>query len=150
IGLGLTEAVEDNDKITRASTDRLSDIISSTYLNIDAHYIINAENRLTLTTSLGGNPYFNHPEVSTNGKHFDVQGLPGSALAYDVKVGPVIFVLYDRISVRPASQDNFALDNRDIFGVFQNDAGLAASWAINSKTNLSVDFNYSDARALEQ
>lgn len=150
IGLGLTEAVEFNDNITRAHTDKLSDVISSTYLNIDANYQITQYNRLTLTTSLGVNHYFNHPEVSTNGKEFDVQVLPGSSIAFDMKVGPVIVVFYDRLSVRPASQDQFALDNRDIFGVFQNDAGVAASWAINSKTNLSIDFNRSDSHALEQ
>ncbi len=149
IGLGLTQAVEFNDNITRANTNKLSDIINSTYLNIDANYIINQDNRLTFTTSIGFNYYFNHPEVATNGKGFDVQVMPGSSLAYDLKVGPVVFVLYDRLSVRPASQDQFALDNRDVFGVFQNDAGVAASWAINSKTNLSVDFNYSDAKALQ-
>jgi len=149
IGLGLTEAVEYNDNITRARDNRLDDIISSTYLNVDANYQITAQNRLTLTTSIGLNHYFNHPEVSTNGKEFDVQVLPGSSLAFDMKVGPVVFVLYDRISVRPASQDQFALDQRDVFGVFQNDAGLAASWAINSKTNFSIDFNRSDANALE-
>ncbi len=150
IGLGLTEAVEYNDNITRAHDHQLDDIISSTYLNIDANYQITAQNRLTLTTSIGLNHYFNHPEVSTNGKQFDVQILPGSSLAFDMKVGPVVFVLYDRMSVRPASQDQFALDQRDVFGVFQNDLGLAASWAINSKTNFSIDFNRSDAHALEQ
>lgn len=150
IGLGLTEAVEFNDNITRAHDNKLSDVISSTYLNIDANYQLTQYNRLTLTTALGVNHYFNHPEVSTNGKEFDVQVLPGSSLAFDVKVGPVIVVLYDRMSVRPASNDQFALDNRDVFGVFQNDAGIAASWAINSKTNLSIDFNRSDSRALEQ
>ena len=58
--------------------------------------------------------------MTTNGKQFDVQVLPGSSLAFDIKAGPVVFVLYDRMSVRPASNDQFALDNRDVFGVFQN------------------------------
>ena len=176
IGFGINASVEYNDNVTRSSGltaaqstsassaplgtpaanvltgtvgPKLDDFIASTYLNIDANYQISQYNRLTLTTALGINHYFNHPEVSSNGKEFDVQVLPGSSLAFDLKVGDVVFVLYDRISVRPASQDNFALDNRDIFGVFQNDAGIAMNWAVNSKVNFSLDFNRSDSNSLQ-
>jgi hypothetical protein len=64
-------------------------------------------------------------------------------------VGDILFVIYDRVSVRPASQTEFALDDLDVFGVFQNDIGLAMSWAINSKTSLSLNYNHSDSVALE-
>ena len=58
-------------------------------------------------------------------------------------------VLYDRVSVRPAVQNNYTLDNRAIFGVFQTDVGLGANWAINSKLTLSLNYVHSDAMALE-
>ena len=150
LGLGLSASGEYNDNVTRAHTDRLADYIASIYTNVDANYQISEFNRLTLTAAVGVNHYFNHPEVSTRGKEFDVQVLPGTSLAFDVKAGDVTFVFYDRISVRPASADQFALDNRDVFGVFQNDAGVAANWAINSQLALSVNYSHSTANSLRE
>jgi hypothetical protein len=75
--------------------------------------------------------------------------LPGTALAFDIKVGNIVFVLYDRMSVQPASRDNFALDNKDVFGQFQNDAGIGMNWAINTEWNLSMNLNRSDSVSLQ-
>jgi hypothetical protein len=76
--------------------------------------------------------------------------LPGSTLAFDIKAGPVFITLYDRISVRPAVRNEFALAANQIFGVFQNDAGLAAMWEINSSLSFSMNYLHSNARALEE
>lgn len=134
---------------TSAFRGKISDFIGTLFLNVDANYPISESNRLTLTASIGFNHYFSHPEVSPNGRDFNMTVLPGTSLAFDMRVGHVVFVFYDRMSVRPASNDQFALDNADVFGVFENDAGIAMNWAINSELNLSLNFNRSDSYALQ-
>ncbi len=159
IGFGATGLIEYNDNITRASgltkdadgkfVQPVSDIIASAFLNIDARYQLTETNAITLSTAIGIDHYFEHPEVSPYGKEVSVNVLPGSTLTFDGKLGPVYFVLFDRMSVRPAVQNDFALNTTEIFGVFQNDAGLGASWAINSSLNLSLNYIHSTAYALE-
>lgn len=167
IGLGLTGALEFNDNITRASGtvlpgaeksattayvpgQKYSDLIGTAFLNIDANFAISQHSRLTLTTSMGINHYFEHPELSPQGKGRDFTILPGSSLAYDFKIGNVVFTFYDRISVRPGSNDNFSLDNHNLFGAWDNNVGLAMNWAINSTLNLSLNLSRTDSLALEQ
>lgn len=149
IGLGLQSNLEYNDNITNSGVDPQGDLIGGLYLNVDANYQMTQNNRLSLSMMLGIDHYFEHPELSPNGDEFVLNVFPGSTLAFDVKVGDVMFVLYDRVSVRPASQDEFALNEQDLFGVFQNDIGLAATWAINSKLNLSLNYNHSDSIATQ-
>lgn len=149
IGLGLATNVEYNDNITRSHDNKLDDIIAGIYLNIDANYAITQNNRISLALGLGIDHYFNHPEYNANGKDYLLNVLPGSTLAFDFKIGDIMFVLYDRLSVRGATQDNFALDDYELFGVIQNDIGLGATWEINSKTALSFNINRSDSWAME-
>ncbi|QIF04209.1 outer membrane beta-barrel protein [Roseimicrobium sp. ORNL1] len=149
IGLGLNGNVEYNDNINQSGSAPVDDFIAGLYMNVDANYQITEQQRLSLSVTLGVDHYFNHPEYSPNGKDFNLNVFPGSTLAFDVMVGDILFVIYDRVSVRPASQTEFALDDLDVFGVFQNDIGVAMSWALNSKTSLSVNFNHSDSIALE-
>ena len=150
VGFGLSGLLEYNDNVTRAHTDQISDFIASGFLNISANYQITQNNALSLTTTLGFDHYFDHPEVAPYGGDFVLNVLPGSTLAFDVKIGPVNFVIYDRMSVRPATQNDFALDATQVFGVFQNDAGLAASWAVNSDITFALNFMRSDAVAQEE
>ncbi len=167
IGLGLTGALEFNDNITRASGtvlpgaekptatafvpgQKYSDLIGTAYLNIDANFAISQHSRLTLTTSIGINHYFEHPELSPQGSGNGLTILPGSSLAYDFKIGNVVFTFYDRISVRQGSNDNFNLDNHNIFGAWDNNIGLAMNWAINSSLNLSLNLSRTDSRALQK
>lgn len=149
IGLGFGANVEYNDNVNRSSTDEISDIIMGAYLNVDANYPITESNRLSLAVGIGVDHYFDHPELAMNGNDFNLNVLPGSSLAFDIQVGDILFVIYDRVSVRPSTNDQFSLDDNDVFGVFQNDIGLAMNWAINSKLNLSINFNHSDSLALE-
>lgn len=150
VGFGLAGMLEYNDNITRAHEDKIDDFVGSLFLNIDANYQITRKNALNVAITLGFDHYFNHPEVSPYGGDFVLNVLPGSTIAFDVKVGPVDIVLYDRVSVRPATQNDFALDDTEIFGVFQNDAGIAAVWPINADLSLSVNVMRSDAVALEE
>ncbi|MCB1208861.1 MAG: hypothetical protein KDK97_06020 [Verrucomicrobiales bacterium] len=149
VGFGLYGGVEYNDNVTRAHEDPQSDIIGTLMLNIDANYQVTKNNRLTLTTAIGVDHYFNHPDLSPYGNDLVLNVLPGSALAFDMKIGPVFVVLYDRVSVRPAVRNEFALSSNQIFGVFQNDAGMAAMWAINSDLSLSINYMHSNAIAME-
>lgn len=149
LGFGLTSLLEYNDNITRTGVDPVSDFIGSAYLNISANYPLTETTALSLSTAIGFDHYFDHPELAPYGGDMVLNVLPGSTIAIDGKIGPVYVVVYDRMSVRPAIQNYYAVNNRSIFGVFQNDAGLGASWAINSKLNLSLNYVHSDAIALE-
>jgi len=150
VGFGLSGLVEYNDNVARSSTDEVSDIIASGFLSIDANYQITRNNALSITTTLGFDHYFDHPELSPYGGDFVLNVLPGSTIAFDIKAGPVNITLYDRISVRPAVRNDFDLDPTNFFGVFQNDAGIAASWAVNADTNLSLNYTRSDAISMEE
>ncbi len=178
IGLGLSGAVEYNDNVLRGSatrgatpntsavantgtntttdvnarslTGKISDFIGSAYLSVDLNYPISEHNRLTFTTSIGVSQYLNHPELSGNSNGINLTVLPGSTLSFDVMVGKVVFVFYERMSVQPGSRDSFNLDNNYVFGTFQNDAGIGMNWAINSQLSLSLNFNRSDTFALDE
>jgi hypothetical protein len=149
IGLGMNANVEYNDNVTRRNTNKLDDIIAGVMMNVDMNWQITENNRLSVSVGFGVDHYFNHPEASPNGNDLVLNVLPGSTIAFDVKVGDIVFVLYDRVSVRPVAQNDFGLDQNDVFGTVQNDVGLAMNWALNSKTNLSLNFNRSDSWALE-
>ena len=149
IGFGLYQGVEYNDNINRSGTNPIDDVITSTLLNIDMNYQVTQNNRLSLTTAIGFDNYWNHPELSPYGDgNFVLNVLPGSTLAFDIKAGPVFITIYDRISVRPAVRNDFALTRNQVFGVFQNDVGIAANWRINSAWTLAVNLMHSDAFAL--
>lgn len=148
LGFGVSTVLEYNDNVTRSSTDELDDIILGSYLNISANWPITESSSLTVNTALGFDYYFNHPEVTPYGNDFVLNVLPGSTIAFDGVIGPVYVVVYDRASVRPATQDDFSINANDVFGVFQNDVGIGASWAINSALNFSLNYMHSTARVL--
>jgi hypothetical protein len=150
LGFGFLGSVEYNDNVTRSGTEPLDDIISSNLFNINANYQVTKNNNLSLATSLGFDHYFNHPEVAIGNNGFVLNVLPGSSIAFDMKIGPVFVVIYDRFSARPAVQNDFALAANQIFGVLQNDVGLGARWDINSALSLSFNYMHSTSRSYEE
>ncbi len=150
LGFGFLGSVEYNDNITRSGTAPLDDIISTNLFNINANYQVTENNNLSLATSLGFDHYFNHPEVAFGNNGFVLNVLPGSSIAFDMKIGPVFVVIYDRFSARPAVQNDFALAANQIFGVMQNDVGLGARWDINSALSLSFNYMHSTSRSYEE
>ena len=150
LGFGFLGSVEYNDNVTRSGTEPLDDIISSNLFNINANYQVTKNNNLSLATSLGFDHYFNHPEVAIGNNGFVLNVLPGSSIAFDMKIGPVFVVIYDRFSARPAVQNDFALAANQIFGVMQNDVGLGARWDINSALSLSFNYMHSTSRSYEE
>jgi hypothetical protein len=150
VGFGLYQGFEYNDNINRSGTNPIDDFISTSLLNIDANYQITQNNRLSLTTAIGFDHYFNHPELAPyGGGDFVLNVLPGSTLAFDIKAGPVFITVYNRTSVRPAAQNDFALTRNQVFGVMQNDTGVSASWRINSAWTLSMNYMHSFADPLQ-
>lgn len=149
LGFGLTAIGEFNDNVSRSSVNPTSDYILSTFLNVSANYQITQKTGLSLSTAIGFDHYFEHPELAPYGKDFVLNILPGSTLSFDAMIGPVYVVAYDRMSVRPATQNDFSINANNVFGVIQNDAGFAAAWDINSRTTLSVNFTHSTAKTLE-
>lgn len=151
IGFGLYQGFEYNDNINRSGTNPTGDFISTTMLNIDANYQITQNNRLSISTALGFDHYFNHPELAPyGGGDFVLNVLPGSTIAFDIKAGPVFITIYNRTSVRPAVQNDFALTRTQVFGVLQNDTGVAANWRINSDWTLALNYMHSFADPLDE
>jgi len=149
MGFGFYQGFEYNDNINRSDTNPESDIISTTMLSIDANYQITQNNQLSITTALGFDRYLENPDLAPYGSNgFVLNVLPGSTIAFDVKAGPVYFTLYNRFSVRPATRNDFALAQNQLFGVFQNDSGLAANWRINSDWTLSMNYMHSFTESL--
>lgn len=149
IGLGMNSNVEYNDNINRSSVDPKDAFIAGAMMNVDLNWQITEKNRLTLTTSFGVDHYFTNREFAPNGDDFVFNVAPGSTLAFDMMVGDVMFVFYDRFSMRPVSQNDFAVDSFDVFGSAENNAGVGMNWAINSKLNLSLNYNHANSWALE-
>lgn len=148
VGLGLYQGLEYNSNVQRTA-NAVSDIISSTLLNINANYRLTQRNVLSLTMGIGVDHYFDHPELASYGNgSYLLNILPGSTLAFDIKAGPVYITVYDRISVRPAVNNAVVGTNlNNSFGVFQNDFGIAANWQINSAWALALNYTntWSDA-----
>ncbi|MES2597642.1 MAG: hypothetical protein V4662_20005 [Verrucomicrobiota bacterium] len=149
VGFGFFQGLEYNDNINRSSTNPESDVISTTMLSIDANYRITQNNQLSITTGIGFDRYLENPDLAPYGSNgFVLNVLPGSTIAFDVKAGPVYFTLYNRFSVRPATRSDFAIAQNQLFGVFQNDSGLAANWRINSDWTLAMNYMHSFTEAL--
>ena len=150
VGFGLYQGFEYNDNVNRSGTDPQSDVISTTLLNIDANYQITQNNRLSLSTAIGFDHYFDNPDLAPyGGGDFVLNVLPGSTIAFDIKAGPVFITVYNRTSVRPAVRNDFALTQNQVFGVLQNDTGVAANWRINSDWTLALNYMHSFADPLE-
>lgn len=149
IGLGLYQGFEYNSNIRRTAVP-VSDIISSTLLNVSANYRITPNNVLSFTGGIGVDHYFSHPELAAYGNgNYLMNVLPGTTLAFDIKAGPVNITIYDRMSMRPALNNAFVgAANNSSFGVFQNDFGIAANWQINSAWSLAMNYTNTISEAL--
>lgn len=151
VGFGLYQGFEYNDNVNRSGTDPQSDVISTTLLNIDANYQVTQNNRLSISTAIGFDHYFDNPDLAPyGGGDFVLNVLPGSTIAFDIKAGPVFITVYNRTSVRPAVRNDFALTQNQVFGVLQNDTGVAANWRINSDWTLALNYMHSFADPLEE
>ncbi len=155
VGFGFMQGLEFNDNINRSGngggTKPIADEISTTMLSVDANYQITQNNRLSMSTAIGFDRYLEHPELAPYGNGgFVLNVLPGSTIAFDIKAGPVFFTIYNRFSVRPAARNNFALSQNQMFGVFQNDSGIAANWQINSDWTLAMNYMHSYTNALSK
>jgi hypothetical protein len=151
LGFGFFQGFEYNDNINRSNDDAVSDVVSSTMLRIDANYQMTQNNRLSLSTAFGFDRYLENPDIAPYGSNgFALNVLPGSTIAFDVKAGPVYFTLYNRFSVRPATRNDFAISQNQLFGVFQNDSGLAANWRINSDWTLALNYMHSFTNSLSE
>ncbi|MDB6074606.1 MAG: hypothetical protein JWO89_2246 [Verrucomicrobiaceae bacterium] len=162
-GFGMSTLLEYDDNLNRAYFDgpttvngteyqgKTSDFIASQYLNISANYQLTENSSLSFSSAIGVDHYFEHSDtLAPGGKEYVFNVLPGSSIALDGKIGPAYVVLYDRVSVRPATPTNSALNSSSVFGVFQNDAGLAVEYPISPEMNLSVNYLRSDAMAQEK
>ncbi len=149
VGFGLYQGLEYNDNVNRSGTAPVGDTISTTMLSIDANYQITQNNRLSLSTALGFDRYLENPDLAPySNSGFVLNVLPGSTIAFDIKVGPAFFTIYNRFSVRPAARNDSALSQNQTFGVFQNDSGIASNWQVNSDWTLATNYMHSSTNSL--
>lgn len=148
LSAGITS--EWNDNITRASQDELEDIILGARIGLSGVITPTAYNRINISIGAGWDWYLNHPEANpSDGRDFALNISDGSNISFDLLVGDVIITFYDRFSVSRLSTDDFALDDLDLFSSFQNDAGIATNWGINSTTYLTVGLNRQDIISID-
>ncbi len=150
MGFGVSNLLEYDDNINRSHDHKEGAAIDSFYLNLSANYQVTETSALQLSTAVGFDHYFEHANLSPYGKNFVLNVLPGSSISFDGKIGDAYVVVYDRMSVRPATPTNFALNSTNVFGIFQNDAGIATEIPLSPELNLSFNYMRSDSFALEK
>jgi len=150
--VGLSADLEYNDNLTRTKTNKASTLIAGVNARINGTYNITRWNRLSIGGGIGYDYYFDHPELSSYGQWSDSGGLNiplGSGFSFDVLAGDLVITFYDQFSTQSVTQDDFALDDLDIFSQFVNQAGVSTNWAINSSLNFSLGYQRSDRIAFD-
>jgi hypothetical protein len=151
MAFGVSSVLEYNTNIARLPNgESIGDTIWGNYLNISANYPITKYNSLTLSSVIGYEFLFDHPELApygTGGGLLNI--LPGSSLEFNGWIGDVFISIFDRFSVRPTAINDFVIGSSQVFGLFENEIGVGASWAINKQWELSGVYRHLDSIALQ-
>jgi len=148
-GMGLQAYGEYNDNIYRSGTNRVDDFIVGATMSLNGDWIITRFNRLSISAGVGYQRYLFERAVDFNEDwNYAFSVLPGTSIAFDILVGDTVITVYDRFSVGSYSLNEHALDPMEMFGVFENEFGVAATWLINSQWTLSGNLSRSDRYAL--
>ncbi len=149
--LGLGTYVEYDDNVLRSGTDEISDFVVGGLLDINAGWQITRTSRLDLELGIGLERYLDHhDEVSTTGDDVDLFITPNSVLSFDFFAGDVLVNLHDRLSIDNRRQDSFQLDDQDVFGSIENEAGISILWPINKRVDLAAGYDFFIARSLSE
>jgi opacity protein-like surface antigen len=151
LAFGVSSILEYNTNIARLPNGQeVGDAIWGNYFNISANYPITRYNTLTLSAVVGYEQLFDHPELVPYGSGGGLLNiLPGSTLEFNGWVGDVFVSIYDRFSVKPAAINDFVIGSSQVFGLFENEIGVGASWAINKQLELSGVYRHLDSIALD-
>jgi hypothetical protein len=136
------------------TTEQLSDFIIRPQINMNALWPLTQLNTLKLDLGLGYSFYLDHSNYDTSTLLIS----PGSQLAFDIFVGDFRFNFHDRFSIQQDPTEQIGLSNVTDYTRFENTAGVAGLWDLNSVVaTLSYDyynfvsfddaFNYLDRHA---
>jgi hypothetical protein len=149
LGFYAYQGFEYNSNIGRSAFNSTEAITSNTILGVDLSYQFTRTNRITLTTGFGFTEFLSGDNpFGDAGIGYNI--LPGTNLAFDFRVGPVSFTIYDRVSIQPLVNSNPGISNQQIFGMFQNDFGIGANWRINSALSFGLNYNFAVARSFDE
>ena len=144
--------LEYNDNVRRSSENETGSFIGTLYGYVRGDYYLTEETRLSIQFGLGYEYYFDDPELSGQGRWLDEGGLNipiGSGFDFDVLVGDAVITFYERFQTRNATEDDFRLDDLETYSEFQNSAGIAVNYSLNSRINFTLGYNRSDNIALD-
>ncbi|CAN5477651.1 hypothetical protein BH23VER1_BH23VER1_27710 [soil metagenome] len=149
VKLGATAYVEYDDNVLRSSNNQISDFVVGGILDVSSTWQFSRTGRLDLQVGLGVERYLDHhDQLSTTGRDVDFFITPNSVLSLDFFVGDVLVNIHDRLAVDNRRQDSFLLDDQDVFGSIENEAGISILWPINSKVDLAAGYDFFVARSL--
>ena len=129
------------DNVGLASNNRLSDLILSPSVNIDAKWRATEINTLHFSIGMGYNYYLEHSQYNTNGLTFS----PNSEVAFTLHVGDFAFTIRDQFSLLadPVSLVGLTTTGQTgNFRRFQNNIGINTDWIVNPVFNISLGYNH--------
>ena len=137
-GIAVGVGVEWNDNITLSEHNRESDFVFRPVVNIDSEWRISDLNTLRFNVGLSYAKYFQHSEFDTKG----VLISPNSELALTFFTGAIKWTVRDRLGYQEDTYDVPQISNQAIYRRWENQAGLAADWAINQSLSLGVGYDH--------
>jgi opacity protein-like surface antigen len=112
--------VEFNDNVGISETDRQSDIVLRPQINWGNFWQVTKKNTLRLNLGLSYAKHLNDSSLDSSALLVD----PGTALAFDVYVGPFRITVFDEFAVLQNPVDEIGLSNVAVFDRIQNAVGI--------------------------
>jgi hypothetical protein len=142
--LGASLSAEFDDNILGTTHDREADLILNPQATIQGVMKLTQYNSINLTLGFGYVWYVDHPNLDTKSPVVS----PGTNFSFNVKVGPVLFNIYDQPAVAETQANQLTQRNSVGYSVFTNTAGLTALWDLNRIT-LTAGYDHVDTIALQ-
>src|SRR5437588_2703920 len=131
-------AIEYNDNITLAETEKESDFILRPSLTLDGYWKLTELNTLRLSLGVSYAKYFNHSEFDTRG----ILLSPSSELAFSIHVGNIVVTLRDHFSYQEDPLQNPVLSGIATYRRFENTAGIQVDWPATDTVKVTVGYNH--------
>ncbi|MEZ5299626.1 MAG: outer membrane beta-barrel protein [Verrucomicrobiales bacterium] len=149
--VGLNAYAEYNDNINRSNDNPLEDVILGVAVNTSTSYQLTRYNNWYLNVGWGVDRYLNHEEFSgRGGDEWTISLGDNNALGFNFYIGDVLFNVHDSFALVQQTDDDFALDDFDLFNSFQNNFSVNAFWQLSNKLYLSGGYQLSNQWALDR
>ncbi|MDG2125113.1 MAG: outer membrane beta-barrel protein [Verrucomicrobiales bacterium] len=151
VRMGARAYAEYNDNIREgSSSNRIEDVVVGTMIDIGGTWQLTENNRIDLNLGLGIERYLQHQaDIATSNDEFNLIVTPGSAFSYDLFLGNLLINIHDRLSVQNRGRDDFTLDDLELLSQWTNSAGVSAYLPLNEQVDISLNYDYTTTRSLE-